>query len=579
MADPHLSERKQKDGSVRLYAVQSGWDKKTKKTKKTLQVYIGSKNADGSYSFNSNTESYLFLLRNTEYERHFYQWQDFMNTSTADNDEDKAPPAAILSCIDLAGGISLLLDKVAQETNITKLLHKVFGDDRAKLLQSLAYYVASQGGRPLYSAAVWSQSQKLPFGRDFTEEAISIILQDVTEGEILSFLKELLKSTPREHRLSLDITSVSSYSKQIPDVMPGYNRDHENLEQINLLLMVDQRTKRPCWIEQLPGAISDITTLKDTVHLLKLLDESPRNIVCDRGFASKENIYCLQKNNFKFTMGIPIYRKGFEDVLALLEEIKKNNEFCAPGITGDLFDDHSTHSTQGVTRRVKWNGHYIYLHFYYCADYKSNNETGLMERVDEVDKALKSGKALKHPMDIMIAEKCFKVRKSKNGVSVKCDLSAVASLKNECGGYFVLCSNEYDDARNALYAYKLRDGVEKRFDDLKNEADCARLRVHSPRRMHTRIFIQFLAEILRCYLLERMQNEIDKWKSLKLTRCRSINDILHAIESLRYISIEGHKPFYKRPTKVQLALLKFFGIATTGTPGWPSLVKERKQDT
>lgn len=579
MTDPHLSERKQKDGSVRLYAVQSDWDKTTKKTKKSLQIYIGCKRADGSYSFNSKTESYLYLLRNTEYERHFYQWQDFMNMSTSDSEEDIAPPANIVSCIDLAGGISLLLDHVAKETAITKILHKVFDSDRAKLLQSLMYYVASRCGAPLYAAATWSESQKIPFGREFSEDAISIILQNVTEGEILSFMKELLKETPRAHRLSLDITSVSSYSKEIPDVMPGYNRDHENLEQINLLMMVDQRTKRPCWIEQLPGAISDITTLKDTIHLLKLLDESPRNIVFDRGFASKENICCLQKNGFKFTMGIPVYRKGFEDVLELLEDLKNKNEFCAPGITGDLFDNYASHSTQGVTRRVKWNGHYVYLHFYYCADYKSSNETGLMERVDEVDRALKSGKQLKHPMDIVIAEKCFTVRKTKNGISVKCDLAAVASLKEECGGYFVLCSNEYKEAHEALYVYKLRDGVEKRFDDLKNEADCARLRMHSPRRMHTRIFIQFLAEILRCYLLERMQTHADKWKALKLTRCRSVNDIIRAMESLRYISIEGHRPFYKRPTRTQYALMKFYDIPTTGTPGWPSLAKVRKQDT
>ena len=57
--------------------------------------------------------------------------------------------------------------------------------------------------------------------------------------------------------------------------MYGYNRDREKLPQINLLMIVSQTSKLPLWYEQLPGAISDPTTIKDTVKLLSQAAHSP----------------------------------------------------------------------------------------------------------------------------------------------------------------------------------------------------------------------------------------------------------------------------------------------------------------
>ena len=580
MADAHLSIRRQKDGSVRLYAVISGWDKETRKSTKKSQIYIGGKRADGTYHFNANTEKYLYLLRGTEFERPFYHWQDYVQASqTPQNDSDPFI-AKIARCTDLCGGIDLLLGHIAKDLMLDRLLENVFGAELTDKLLTLAYYCASQSRNPLYAAAQWSENQLLPIVDPFTEEQISQLLSDVKASEILTFLQSWIKHTPVDHRLSLDITSVSSYSKNNPDVMPGYNRDHEKLPQINLLMMVDQQTKLPIWYEQLPGAVADITTVKDTVHILSQMGVESRKFVYDRGFASKDNIAYLQKNHFKFTMGIPMYRKGFEDVLTMLSKIKANHEFSLPNISTDLFDVAGSYKSQAVTKRVNWNGHRVYLHFFYCADYKTNNEKDLMERVDAVNAMLKAGKKPLTDLDMKIAEKCFTVTKPNRYIVVECNPAAVDELKSECGGYFVLCSNELKDFREALYVYKLRDGVEKQFDDLKNDEDCSRLRVHSAERMRSRLFIQFLAQILRCRLLHAKQTHIDQWKALKIS-CKTVSDIMRAMASLRYIRIDSHHPFYKRPTRTQLALLKFFGVPTNSQLWWPSLGRTQtaQQDT
>ena len=572
MANTYLNERKTADGFIRLYAVTNSWNSATKKQIKE-QVYIGCKRPDGTYNFNEKTQEYLYLLRGTEYERAYYQWQDCRTYQRAS--ETTKVDAEVLRyarCTDLCGGIELLLSHVSETLGLDQVLEEVFGQCLTDEILTLAYYCASHSRSPLYAASVWSEGQKLRTEGPLNEGDISRILRDISASKVLEFLSLWLRRTPSKNRLSLDITSVSSYAKNNPDVMLGYNRDKEALPQINLLLMVDQITKLPVWFEELPGAISDMTTVKDTIQLLTQIDNSPRIIVCDRGFGSMANIKALQQNRFKFTVGLPLH--NFGNVRDLIEEAKANHEFSVPNITLDLFEENDAFRTQCVTKLVKWNDHRVYLHLYYCPSYKYTNENELMQRLDQGEKALKKGKkneAFRSKFDQRIAKECFIVKETpKRGLQVKCLPEKVDELKEECGGYFAIASNQFKNGSEALYVYKLRDGVEKRFDDIKNEEDCRRLRVHSSERMRARLFIQFIAEILRCYLLERKQTRETDWKNLKLVP-KTVNDIMRAMASLRYIHIEGHRPFYKRPTKTQLGLLKFYDIPTTSKTTWPSL--------
>ena len=572
MEGVYLSQRHQKkDDSFKLYAVHNIWvpeEPDPKKRLKKKQVYIGRKHADGTCDFNDNTATYLALLRKTEYERKFYNWQDYKDKQKAEDNGDVQEPEmqAVANCEDKAAGADLLFSKAAEDSGLAKTLDAVFPEESDEIL-ALAEHCASGDARPLYQAAAWSQDQKLPGETTFTEKRISELLSKLTASKITTFYGEWIKNSPVENRLSLDITSVSSYSKGIPDVTFGYNRDKEKLPQVNLLLIVDQKTKLPVWLEQLPGAIADMSTVKDTVKLLTQLGVR-RNFVCDRGFCSHENLACLQKNGFKFTMGVPLFR--FPEYTEILNEAKAKNEFNDAGISVEMFGGAGVFQTQGVTKLIDLNGHRAYLHLYYCSAYRGSNEADLMERVDQVKCLLEEGKELKTALDQEIAERCFTTRKYKDKIIARCDKDAVAKMKEEFGGYFAIISNDIKDFREAMKVYKLRDGVEKRFDDLKNDMDCSRLRVHSAERMRARLFIQFVAEVLRCWILNQRQTRAEEWKKLKLTP-KTVNDIIWAMSSLRHLHIEGHHPFYKRPTKTQIGIMKFFKIDTSNRLSWPSL--------
>lgn len=115
-------------------------------------------------------------------------------------------------------------------------------------------------------------------------------------------------------------------------------------------MIVSQTSKLLIWYEQLPGA-SDPTTIKDTVKLLSQASHSPLKILVDRGFASWENISCLMKHKFNFTMEIPLSR--FTSFRDMAKEAYKNNEFCDPRSTLDLFDVEDFYQMRATTRLVR----------------------------------------------------------------------------------------------------------------------------------------------------------------------------------------------------------------------------------
>lgn len=74
--------------------------------------------------------------------------------------------------------------------------------------------------------------------------------------------------------LALDITSESSYSELIEDVEWGYNRDHEQLPQVNLCMMVGETSRLPIHQTVYAGSHKDVRTLVTSCPALRLPPET-----------------------------------------------------------------------------------------------------------------------------------------------------------------------------------------------------------------------------------------------------------------------------------------------------------------
>ena len=118
----------------------------------------------------------------------------------------------------------------------------------------------------------------------------------------------------------------------------------------------------------------------------------------------------------------------------------------------------------------------------------------------------------------------------------------------------MILTTKFKDPLEALAVYREKDVVEKCFDDLKNDLDMKRLRVHTSGRMRNRLFIQFIALILmsqvRKTIREKMSDSSYSAKSLLLE-----------LDSLTTVHYTGkYKDRLTEVSKAQREILQAFGV-------------------
>ena len=120
----------------------------------------------------------------------------------------------------------------------------------------------------------------------------------------------------------------------------------------------------------------------------------------------------------------------------------------------------------------------------------------------------------------------------KRGRKIEFNNEEIQKYRNLYSGYFVLLSNATKDPIEAIEIYRNKDVVENSFDDLKNQLDMKRLRVHKSNSMDSRLFIQFLALIYICKLREKIN-------TTKALENYTVRELLEEMDTLTRISYSG----------------------------------------
>ena len=141
------------------------------------------------------------------------------------------------------------------------------------------------------------------------------------------FSKQIIGESKTASTLIYDITSLSSYSELIKFLEYGYNRDNENLPQINMSVIVDKDRGIPVMYEIYPGSIVDVTTLKNTIRKLESLGVKEFAMIIDRGFYSAPNIEELMLHDFSFIIPLPLTVKIAKQMLS-----NTHNEITNPNL-------------------------------------------------------------------------------------------------------------------------------------------------------------------------------------------------------------------------------------------------------
>jgi transposase len=121
-----------------------------------------------------------------------------------------------------------------------------------------------------------------------------------------AFTEKWIEKINPQHGIYYDITSFSSYATNNEYVEWGYNRDKENLPQINLGMVCCQKSGLPFFYNIFPGSIVDVKTIKNFIKHLVIYKLQDLFLILDKGFFSVSNICELMESDRNLSLIIPL---------------------------------------------------------------------------------------------------------------------------------------------------------------------------------------------------------------------------------------------------------------------------------
>ena len=428
------------NGAAYLYTVENYWDK-DKKQPRNRQVCLGRINEETG---------------------------EVVPSDRKHRTEVRAAASPDVKASTKVYGPYLMLTKLAKDTGLTADLKKSFPDIYEEIL-SLAFFIA-QKGLALSHCDIWSISHMHPFEKPIQSQRVSELLLQITENERQHFLSLWLKRLSETELLCYDITSISSYARANEYIRWGYNRDKEKMPQINLAMLFGQQSTLPAYYRRMPGNITDVRTLENTIDTLDFLGKVKLHFVLDQGFYSEANVDALFDKRYHFALMVPTGRVWVRDIIdQYYETVTSPEHFRQTGENEVLYM---------IPHLCQWGERRCYAHLYY-------NATRAAEDIDKLNRRLVRCKEELEAEDPQASnkelyERFFIVKRTpKRGLAVKYNDAEIQKYRKRYAGFFCILTNVKTDSGELLEVYRRKDVVENCFDDLKNSLDMKRLQIHS----------------------------------------------------------------------------------------------------
>jgi transposase len=502
-------------GKTYVYQAIAEWDK-DKKRSKQKRIYIGHR----------DEETGDFIPNKKYYE---------LYGGKPEGSDIKTLPSIIMT---KDYGDVYLLNHIAKETGLIGVLKDTFSTCYKELLACAFHLVINKNA--LYLCRQWAESTWGFDDAKLSSQRISEMLSSLDENSQMNFYRNWASLRQEQEYLALDITSISSYSELIEHVEYGYNRDKEDLPQVNLAMLFGEDTRLPVFCRVYPGSIRDVSTLTGMIQFIDTIKMERMRLVMDRGFYKDADIKSLLMKRTKFSIGVPFTTNLAKDaVIDARTNINRPTNAIAVG--NDLVYANTT--------MINLHSRRAYLHVYYNEKQHISKRTEFMQKLIQTEEGLRNGTVKK---ENNLVKKYLKLRNSKNGLHINRNTVAIeAHLEDE--GFFVILSNDSKDPKYVLDIYRTKDVVEKSFENLKNDLDMDRLHVHSDKTMQGRIFVGFLALILASYIRNVMHRRI-------LYKSYTFSSLLAELKKLKIVLFAGNKSILTEYTKKQKAIFQAFEV-------------------
>ena len=446
----------------------------------------------------------------------------------------------------LSFGYTSLCNHVLADLGVVKLLKRHFPVDVANRLMACAMYCIGNETSAMNDIDDWMETAYLPYDLPLiSSQGSSRLFQTVGKDvtAMHGFKRDWAEMAGKGQVVCYDVTSISSYSNLIVSVEYGYNRDHERLSQINLGMFCSESTKMPLGYVFYEGSVPDKTELPHILDLAKSMGLDDLKMMMDGGFCERACFSLLEKNTKSFTVGVPGYRALAIELAAIADKNELTLMEHMLSCKGE-FGKFVPYELYGVRGRI--------LVGFNQQMHTLETQT-LSEKLTRLEKELSGLKRMPRGAKLARYGKYFTLSMDgENKLAWKRNYAAINEEARYAGFFFIFTNDPGMSAADILYFYRTKDADEKLFYQLKVYLEANRIRVHSDVAVEGKIFMLFIAQILRAKLSNGLRPLLDG-HHLPLDK---------AMKKMANVRIkttpEGFK-LLKAPTKQQKEIYATFG--------------------
>lgn len=405
-------------------------------------------------------------------------------------------------------GAYFVLRKIIEEYNLVELLGGYFEQRDLGLFLDLAVYsiIAENNAAQYYPDYTFNHPLFTNGMKQYSDSTVSDFLNSVTDDQSTGFLNSWNET--RNHRekiyISYDSTNKNCQAGDIEMVEFGHPKVDVGQPVFNYAVAYDTHNQEPLFYEKYPGSLNDISQLQFMLDKAFGYGYKKIGFILDRGYFSCENIQYMDKCGYSFVIMV----RGMASLVneLVLEhkgtfESKRVNNIYEYGVYGKTVK-HRLYAGDKNER---------YFHLYHSISKESAERAGIENRLNQMTLYLKKyqnkvkefGPGFEKYFNLHYDEKT-------QAFVLPEERCSVVERELDLAGYFCIITSEKMSAKEAIELYKSRDTSEKLFRGDQSYLGNKSIRVYSEESARAKIFVEFVAMILRCKMYTKLKEEMKK---------------------------------------------------------------------
>lgn len=405
-------------------------------------------------------------------------------------------------------GAYFVLRKIIEEYNLVEFLGGYFEQCDLGLFLDLAVYsiIAENNAAQYYPDYIYNHPLFTNGMKQYSDSTVSDFLNSVADDQSIGFLNSWNET--RNHRekiyISYDSTNKNCQAGDIEMVEFGHPKVDVGQPVFNYAVAYDTHNQEPLFYEKYPGNLNDISQLQFMLDKTFGYGYKKIGFILDRGYFSCENIQYMDKCGYSFVIMV----KGMASLVneLVLEhkgtfESKRVNNIYEYGVYGKTVK-HRLYAGDKKER---------YFHLYHSLSKESAERAGIENRLNQMTLYLKKyqnkvkefGPGFEKYFNLHYDEKT-------QAFVLPEERCSVVERELDLAGYFCIITSEKMSAKEAIELYKSHDTSEKLFRGDKSYLGNKSIRVYSEESARAKIFVEFVAMILRCKMYTKLKEEMKK---------------------------------------------------------------------